>query len=390
MHTPLSRYRIPFAAFLSAFALLAYSPSAQALHMDLGSDGSDGALNVTTNTVVALPADGVLNYTSINIAAGATLSFSYVGSLHPGVVLLSTGTVVIDGTIDISGQDGVVGAGGAAGPGGSPGGRPYISVRNGGSVSADPAIRAGYVNGLRNYGGAGGWGSYSNSVGCTVAGSGGGGGGGALLILANDVIRGTGTIDAAPGAASLALPSGGSCGFRSQATHGVAGTVRVIAPTAELASLSIIADKFRVDSIDQVGLPTLPDTYHCAVVTTCVPTAASFTAGEHLDAWPSTLPTATIMSAAGVSVPAGGILTVPAGTPGTFTVMVQANGCSRSEMTVGVIVGQEEIGGLYETTYTSVVTAPTGSDTVAVDVTPTLTARDPTRHMDAFVHCGPF
>ena len=35
---------------------------------------SDLALNVTANTVVALPPDGVLNYTTVNIAAGATLS----------------------------------------------------------------------------------------------------------------------------------------------------------------------------------------------------------------------------------------------------------------------------------------------------------------------------
>ena len=40
-----------------------------------GSTGADGALNVTTQTLIPLPPSGVLNYSSITVASGATLQF---------------------------------------------------------------------------------------------------------------------------------------------------------------------------------------------------------------------------------------------------------------------------------------------------------------------------
>lgn len=378
-------------ACASALMLVLASP-AKALRAELGSDGSDGALNVTTDTVVALPADGVMHYTSITVAAGATLSFSHTGTHHPGAVLLSTGAVVIDGTIDISGADGAPGAGGVAGPGGSPGVAPTItwSFGSGRSASA-PGLRDASitgVNGLRNSGGQGGAGSYvSGSTVCTVPGAGGGGGGGALLILANDQVRGSGTIDADGGAADPTRPSSCSAGATTfVALNGGAGNVRLIAPTVELSSLSVSALLFRVDTFDQLGVPSLLTRYRQPASAATARTTTDFTTGTNLDAWPSTLPTATIVSAGGIPVSAGGMVTLPVGTASTFPVGVQVEGCTSSTMTVGVIVVRRASG---ENRFTTTVGSPTGSDTVLVDVNPQLDTITRGTPAEAFVHCGP-
>ena len=41
-----------------------------------GSTGALGVFNPTANTVVTLPSDGVLNYTTVNIPAGVTITFT--------------------------------------------------------------------------------------------------------------------------------------------------------------------------------------------------------------------------------------------------------------------------------------------------------------------------
>src|SRR5579863_7957993 len=76
-----------------------------------GSDGSYGALNITSNTTVAMPSNGVFNCTTITIAQGATLTFT-PNALNTPVYLLATGNVVITGTIDVRGAGGTSVAGG--------------------------------------------------------------------------------------------------------------------------------------------------------------------------------------------------------------------------------------------------------------------------------------
>jgi hypothetical protein len=88
-----------------------------------GSDGSYGPLEITTNTTLAMPADGVFHCTTISIHNGATLRFIPNGRNTP-VRLLATGDVLISGTIDVSGSDGTALRGGAGGPGGFAGGNP--------------------------------------------------------------------------------------------------------------------------------------------------------------------------------------------------------------------------------------------------------------------------
>jgi hypothetical protein len=107
--------------------------SAQAA-FDSGSTGADGALNPTVNTEIVLPPSGILNYTTVNIPAGVTVTFKKNAANTP-VHILASGNVTIAGYVDIRGQDakstGTYGDGvlgddgipGTGGPGGFDGGR---------------------------------------------------------------------------------------------------------------------------------------------------------------------------------------------------------------------------------------------------------------------------
>src|SRR5688572_26837161 len=97
-------------------------PHAGAQGFASGSDGSFGAMNITTNTTLDLPANGTYNCTTITVAQGATLRFRR-NPLNTPVTLLAQGDVIIDGTIDVSGSaTGGNFAGGLGGPGGFDGG----------------------------------------------------------------------------------------------------------------------------------------------------------------------------------------------------------------------------------------------------------------------------
>ena len=90
-----------------------------------GSTGKNGPLNPTANTVIKLPDDGILNYTTVNIPKGVTVEFSR-NPLNTPVYLLAQGDVVIDGVLDVRGQPGNTINGGEGGPGGFDGGKPGI------------------------------------------------------------------------------------------------------------------------------------------------------------------------------------------------------------------------------------------------------------------------
>lgn len=86
------------------------------LNAKFGGDGSDGVLNVTSGTTtidLASSAYVVKNYTSINVSAGATLTFSNPNSTGSIIVLKSQGNVTIAGTVNASGMGAAGGAGGA-------------------------------------------------------------------------------------------------------------------------------------------------------------------------------------------------------------------------------------------------------------------------------------
>lgn len=258
-----------------------------------GSTGADGALATTVGTLeVQVPESGILNYTSVNIAAGTTLKFKK-NKLNTPVYLLVSGNVTIAGTIDIRGQDAkhvgtyadgnladdaIPGTGGPGGYEGGRGGRDDISMRpeiirggsglgpgggKGGLEGGDgchtryykyPGLGAAYAipggdgwfryqcnnnvmgaDAAKPYGSAllqplvGGSGGGGGRGGANYPGSGGGGGGGALLIAASGML----SIASTGNIWATGGDSGGAAGTNvgGQGGGGSGGAVRLIATT---------------------------------------------------------------------------------------------------------------------------------------------------------------
>jgi hypothetical protein len=111
----------PRSVGLGAALLLGLLPGTALAQFDAGSNGSYGPLNITANTTLDLPPDGVFHCTTINVSGSATLRFNR-NPLNTPVVLLAQGDVTIAGVIDVSGADASGAIPGAGGPGGFDGG----------------------------------------------------------------------------------------------------------------------------------------------------------------------------------------------------------------------------------------------------------------------------
>ena len=164
-----------------------------------GSNGSDGALNPTTNIVINMAdhPDGIYQYTSVNISNGVTVTF-IPNANNTSVVWLVQTNVVINGIVDVSGQSGNATIGGAGGPGGWAGGSGGSLPSSGQGPGAGGAstTNSDPTGGCASFGSAGSSGNgggfagqlYGNSFlipllggsggGGTVWSDGGGGGGG--------------------------------------------------------------------------------------------------------------------------------------------------------------------------------------------------------------------
>lgn len=243
-----------------------------------GSTGADGAFAPTVNTEVVLPPSGILNYTTVNIPTGVTVTFKKNATNTP-VVMLASGNVTIAGNISLIGTDGK--ATGAAGDGvlgddgipgvGGPGG--YDGGRGGAGTLTTSATGAG-GNGLGPGGGGGGrkdcvyssyhcrggggggfggagsasWNNYTaggvvygssqllpliggsgggGGAGSVYNGAGGAGGGGAILIASSGTVTITGWIYAYGGVGgSVSGVGGGGVGG-----GGAGGAIRIVATT---------------------------------------------------------------------------------------------------------------------------------------------------------------
>jgi hypothetical protein len=238
-----------------AFVFLLCGGSAYAF--DSGSDGHLGAFNPTVNTEVTLPPDGKLNYTTVNIRSGVTVTFNNISSHDSPVYMLATGDVTIAGTIDVSGGNattttpGIGGVGGydggyggghnidggkGCGPGGGgpgiSGGDPTDNAGgggfgtagySGGSSGGAGGVTYGNSRLLPTIGGSGGGGGGGKS---TIMGSFGGGGGGAIIIASSTSISITGLVDASGGDAYTKSGSyGGGGGGSGGAVKLIAGTI---------------------------------------------------------------------------------------------------------------------------------------------------------------------
>jgi hypothetical protein len=206
--------------FLYAFVFLLLQIACLA-QVNTGSNGSDGAFDPTVNTVInmATHPNGIYQYTSVNIPANVTVTFTPNANNTP-VVWLVQGNVVISGTVDVSGQTATGPQGAVGGPGGYRGGEGGLGNVSG-SSGQGPGGGSGSFNnssgGYYNYGnqflipllgGSGGGGAVN----------GGGGGGGALLIAASTSITIGGFIFA----------NGGS-GFGTDEGAGSGGAIRLVA-----------------------------------------------------------------------------------------------------------------------------------------------------------------
>lgn len=105
------------------FLTLALLPAMAVGQLNSGSNGSDGALNPTTNIVINMAdhPDGIYQYMLVNIPSGVTVTFIPNANNTP-VVWLVQSNCVINGTVDLSGQSPSGAAGGLGGPGGYRGG----------------------------------------------------------------------------------------------------------------------------------------------------------------------------------------------------------------------------------------------------------------------------
>jgi hypothetical protein len=85
--------------------LLGLCASTQA-QVNSSSNGSDGAFNPTTNTVINMAdhPNGIYQYTSVNIPSGVTVTFIPNANNTP-VVWLVQSNAVIAGVVDVSGAN---------------------------------------------------------------------------------------------------------------------------------------------------------------------------------------------------------------------------------------------------------------------------------------------
>ena len=198
-----------------------------------GSDGSDGAFNPTTNTVINMSdhPNGIYQYTSVNIPGGVTVTFIPNENNSP-VTWLVQNSVVINGTVDVSGQNAVGAVAGSGGPGGWSGGS------GGSNPSSGQGPGGGGINpGSGNvYAGTGAFGAQGRTSGVyhgldgqvygnifllpllggsggggSAYGCGGGGGGGAILIATRNSIELNGNIFG-PGGSGGVVGGGGYYG----------------------------------------------------------------------------------------------------------------------------------------------------------------------------------
>lgn len=195
---------------------LSFSPAVPVYAFDSGSSGNDGTLNPTVDTEVQLPDDGILEYTTVTIPRGITVTFKKNTTNTP-VTILASGDVTIEGHISVNASslptkvgtagdgniadDGIAGTGGPGGFDGGRGGK--VGQTNSSGCGLGPGGACGNKSAANyNYssdyllplvGGSGGSGGYG---GTNFTGQGGYGGGGAILIASSGLITVNGSITA--------------------------------------------------------------------------------------------------------------------------------------------------------------------------------------------------
>jgi len=262
-------------AAISLLFLLVWTHPSSAQTFSSGSTGADGAFAPSANTTLALPADGVFNFTTVTIPAGVTVTFTPNAANTP-VTILATGDITIGGTLQADGAIGaaasgsgpVINVGAAGGPGGFRGGNG--EARGGGTgpspgqgfdggdignfvlftqTNGNYGVSSAFVALLPLFGGSGGGGGLA-PVG--QSGAAGSGGGGALVLASSTQIAVNGSILANGAAAVLCnqsqrqeIPGAGS-----------GGAVRLVAPTISGTGALTATGGFHCPPFGAGGSPT--------------------------------------------------------------------------------------------------------------------------------------
>ncbi len=298
-----------------------------------GSTGTLGAFSPTVNTVVPLPPDGVLNYTTINIPSGVTVTFT-PNTTNTPVYMLASGNVTIAGTISVAGAapvtssylPGIGGPGGfnggyansvvlgtTAGNGMGPGGGTNTNVHANYATTGSTTLPAPYgnVNIVPFIGGSGGagYGSFYGS-----------GGGGAILIASSTQITFSGTISANGGSYYAGGGSGGAIKLMANTITGE-GTLNAIGGSSagngrirlEAYTINRLAGSNPIYTMGQPGSalsstqPALTITSIGGVTTPTAP-SGSYAVPDMVLAYDTPNPVAINLSAA--NVPVGTTITV--------------------------------------------------------------------------------
>jgi hypothetical protein len=267
-------------AILFLAAIFALAPGVRGQTFTSGSDGSDGAYDLTGTTpgtiILFNPtqfhgtgvANNVFNFTTITIPSGITVRLS--GSLINGPVYwLAEGNVDIEGTVDLRGQNApppapildvrrraIPGPGGFAGgvggkfdsaaiatsPVARPGDGPTGALAAGTTATGCPIFNGGFVGAYSGnaflvplVGGSGGGGeNFVSGPGLLSSipyGAGGGAGGGALLVASSTAVTVNGLITTDGGDGYWVTGNCNGSGVFAGSGAGGGGAIRLMAPT---------------------------------------------------------------------------------------------------------------------------------------------------------------
>lgn len=331
---------------------------AQSVPFDSGSDGSYGAMNITANTTLDLPTNGIFHCTTINIASGATLRFNR-NALNTPVYLLATGDVTINGTIDVSGSHGGLTYPGAGGPGGFDGGNPGSALNapsaghgpgagkppggNAGNYNSQPGAYDGSAYGspllVPLVGGSGGGGNV---------GVGGGGGGGAILIASNTRIDLSGTLNA--------------IGFTRFNNGGSGGGIRLVSPIVAGAGILNVIGGFQDGYAGGTASPgrIRIDGFSRSPSFTYYGSSAS--GGAFMSVFPPSLPRLDIVEAADTPIPLGNpnpvTVQLPFGSDTNRTVKLRAENFNSSVPVQVVLTPEQGDRIVYSTTINNLASNP--------------------------------
>jgi hypothetical protein len=321
---------------------------AAAAPFNSGSNGSYGPMNITSNTTLNLPPDGVFHCTTITVAQGITLRFN-ANPLNTPVYLLATGDVTIAGIVNIAGGAASGAVPGKGGPGGFDGGfggfgaNPPLNRGGDGhgpgrGVNANGRYDAAHANGIGSntnaygnvlivplLGGSGGSGRDGNP------GSGGGGGGGAILIASNTKLTINGAVHAVGG-------------FGSGAGSG--GAIRLVAPDGGGGgNLNVRSDggaaagRIRIDTENNLAFRNLS-------------LIGAATRGTRMFVFPPSTPQLHIVEAAGQQIPTGAgpavSVELPAGSPTSQVVRLRGEGFSGNIPVQLVVVPENSASTVYD------------------------------------------